>query len=191
MRDGTATRLLGMVRRAIVRLVDDSGTVQRVQVEARAGETVPDVDHLQPYGLTGHPPVGARALILTIGAAWDHVVALVAGHTDRPKGLGSGDVTLYSGHAARLDLRADGATVQGPRLVVEGDANVKGSATVGGSAIVQGSVTAASVVASGAVSAASLSAGGATLPGFSGTFKTGDTPPRIVTVVCGVITSIT
>lgn len=190
MRDATTTRLLGMVRRAIVRLVDDSGAVQRVQVDARAGEAVPDVDHLQPYGLTGNPPVGARTLLLCVGAAFDHVVALVTGHVDRPRGLGPGDVTLYSGHASRLDLRSGGATVKGPGLTVEGDASIRGSATIAGSATVLGTLSAASVTTAGAVSAASLSAGGASLPGFTGTFRTGDVPPRVVTVVGGVITGI-
>ncbi len=131
-RDGVATRVLGMVRRAIVRLVDDSDTVQRVQVEARAGETVPDVDCLQPYGLTGNPPVGARALVVNVGSAFDHVVALLAGHTDRPTGLGAGDVTLYCGHDARVDLRDDGTTVKGPRLKADGPVDAGGGFKKGG-----------------------------------------------------------
>jgi len=121
-----------MVRRAIVRLVDDSGSVQRVQVEARAGETIPDVDYLQPYGLTGNPPVGARALVVNVGSAWDHVVALLAGFTDRPTGLASGDVTLYSAHAARVDLRADGTRVQGPLLKADGSVDAGGGFRKGG-----------------------------------------------------------
>ncbi len=138
MANPIATRLLGSVRRALVRLVDDDGTVQKVQVEARSGESIPDVDHLQPYGLTGNPPLGARTLLLMVGGAWDHVVALATGHTDRPTGLGAGDVTVYSGHDARLDLRDDGTTVKGPQLVVEGDLHVDGDSTTDGNTTVEG-----------------------------------------------------
>jgi hypothetical protein len=111
------SRLAGLVR-GFVRLVDDSGQTQRFQVEAQ-GEPIPDVDHLQPYGLTAVPPLGARTLLATVGRAFDHVVALVTGHTDRPTGLAPGDVTLYSAHASRLDLRATGALLKGLRLLIE------------------------------------------------------------------------
>lgn len=133
-RGGVATRVLGSVRRAVVRLVDDSGPVQRMQVEVHAGEPIPDVDHLQPYGLTGRAPVEARTLLLLVGAAWDHVVALATGHTDRPRNLAPGDVTLYSGHEAAVDLRTDGTTVRGQRLAVAGHVDSAGGFKADGTA---------------------------------------------------------
>ena len=121
MRDGLTTRVLGDTRLARVIQVDDSGDVQLLQVESHDGEGVPDVPHLQPYGLTACPPKEARTLAKLIGGAWDNVVALFTTHgPHRPRNLKAGDVTLYSGHGVRVDLRAggvvivvpDGATIQ-------------------------------------------------------------------------------
>lgn len=114
-----------LIRRARITRTDDSGTVQRVQADVQ-GDPTHEFDHLQPYGLTGVPPTGARALLLAVGAAWEHLVALATGHTDRPTGLSSGDVTLYSAHEARVDLRAAGTTVQGPMLTSTGYTDAEG-----------------------------------------------------------------
>ncbi|MBP7149459.1 MAG: phage baseplate assembly protein [Acidobacteria bacterium] len=114
-----------LIRRARITRTDDSGAVQRVQVDVQ-GDPTHEFDHLQPYGLTGVPPVGARTLLLSVGAIWEHLVALVTGHTDRPRDLASGDVSLYSAHPARVDLRAAGTTVQGPMLTAKGYTDAEG-----------------------------------------------------------------
>lgn len=118
----SGSSLADLVRRARITRTDDSGTVQRVQVDVQ-GDPTHEFEHLQPYGLTGVPPVGARTLLLAVGAAWEHLVALVTGHTDRPRDGMPGDVTLYSAHAARIGLRASG-------VAITGDATIAGSLSV-------------------------------------------------------------
>jgi phage gp45-like len=106
-------------------LVDDTGDVQVLQVEEH-GSPIPDVPHVLPYGLAVGLPRKAQGLLSSIGGAWDHLVAwgfLFAAH--RPKNLAEGDVTLYSGHGIRIDLRDGEVNI----VVLEG-----GTITLGGRA---------------------------------------------------------
>ncbi len=121
---GLATRVLSSLVRARLSRVDDSGDVQRVQVQAH-GEPR-DADHLLPFGLACRPPLDSRGILLSVGSAFDHLVALgLALARYRPRDLDDGDVTLYSAHDARIDLRSSGVAVKG-NMTVDGDVDADG-----------------------------------------------------------------
>lgn len=100
----TWQRLLGpiwrrirlLVSRGVVRLVDDSLKLQRVQVSL-LGDQPAWAERFQQYGYTSHPHPGAEAVVAAIGGARAHLVALsVDDRRYRPKGLQAGEVCLYT-----------------------------------------------------------------------------------------------
>lgn len=79
--------LSAMVKRAVVRLVDDARKVQQLQVSLLAGEVAEDVEHMQPYGVSFRPPTGSEAVALSVNGDSSHVLVLgVQRRDDRPTG---------------------------------------------------------------------------------------------------------
>ncbi len=106
-------RVLLMVGRGVVRLVDDAPGRQTLQVEALAGEIL-DAERFQPYGLTAHPPGGSEAVVLAVGGMRQHPIVVAAeDRSVRPRDLPPGTVALYTA------LDAGGGT---HRLTLAGDA---------------------------------------------------------------------
>lgn len=102
---------------AIVSLVQDSGTRQTVQVTALAGETLDDVEYVQPYGFTSVPKApgatGApEAVIVFLGDRSKGIVIAVDDRRYRLVGLQAGEVALYDDQGSRVHFRrADPAAV--------------------------------------------------------------------------------
>ena len=90
-------RVLLMVGRAVLTLVDDARRMQTVQVQALAGETLADVERVQQYGLTSHPHPGAECVVVSVGGMRQHpLVVAVDDRRHRPTGLAQGEVALYT-----------------------------------------------------------------------------------------------
>ena len=114
-------RVLLMIGRAVVRLVDNASQRQTVQVEGLAGELIDSTERFQEYGFSSVPPAESEAVLLAVGGMRQHViVAAVEEKRVRPQGAAPGTVTLYT----RLDAASGGAhriTLDGAarRAVVE------------------------------------------------------------------------
>ena len=126
-------RVLNMIARAAVVLVDDAGETQLVQLQAPRGETHDGVEHLQPYGFSVHPYPGAEPVLLCVGGMRQHPVAIIA--TDkrrRPTGLSAGDVCVYGDSDSdtdgqhRLILKAGGTAelICGASSIVMSDTKI-------------------------------------------------------------------
>ena len=90
-------RVLLMIGRAVVRLVDDAPARQRMQVEALAGEVLDEVERMQQYGLSSCPPPGSDAIVLALGGMRQHPVVIAAEYPPtRPNRAECGDVSLYT-----------------------------------------------------------------------------------------------
>lgn len=90
-------RIQLMVSRGTVTRVDDGTKTQRVQLTALAGETLENVEHLQPFGLSSVPFPGAEGIVVCVGGSRDHPLALVVDDKrTRPTGEDSGTVRIYS-----------------------------------------------------------------------------------------------
>lgn len=132
-------RVALMVGRGVVRLVDDSGGLQRIQAGLLAGETREGVEHVQGYGLTAHPIPGAELVAVFVGGNRDHGLAVaIDDRRHRPAGLEEGEVCLYSSAGQRILLRADGDVViatagtvvmEAPSTHVLGNLEVDGTVT--------------------------------------------------------------
>ena len=157
-------RVMLMVGRAVLTVVDDSTGLQTVQVEALRGEIIDGAERLQLYGITSHPLKGADVLVLSVGGVRQHPVVLIDDRRHRVRDLAEGEVCIYtdedeSGNMHRIlmkrgreiEMRSGDAsvTISGNRVTVstEGvvEVNCDGAATVnaGGSVTVDagGSIT--------------------------------------------------
>lgn len=98
-----------MVGRAVLAAVDDAKKAQVVQAALLADE-VRDVERFQEYGLTSVPPKDTEAIVVFVGGNRAHgVVVATESRAYRPRGLGDGEVALYTSHdGVRVKLLADG-----------------------------------------------------------------------------------
>ena len=104
-------RIVNMIARGTVSQANSAGKLQTLQIPLLANETKDGIEHFEPFGLTGNPPVDAEALVVFLEGDRSHGIAIAA--TDRrvrPKNLAVGDVALYN--AAGVVIKITGTTVQ-------------------------------------------------------------------------------
>ncbi|MGY2732396.1 phage baseplate assembly protein domain-containing protein [Sphingomonas sp. UYP23] len=133
--------LLNMLRVARIKLVDDSGPVQRLQIDEGDfpdGRRVLDkIAHLKHFGFASSPPAESDVMLTALGGDRSQTIAIGTNHQkSRPLGLGMGDSMLYR---ARAD-GALGASVSIKDGVIEIDAD--------GGAVMVRNATTVTVVAS-------------------------------------------
>lgn len=155
-------RVANMISRAVVRLADDSGDLQTLQLDVLDGETRDGIERLQQYGFTSVPLDGAEAAVLFVGGRRDHGLAVaVDDRRHRLSGLAPGEVALYHKDGAKVLLKADGSIEVTPKA----GQDVKlagGSAKVArvGDAVNGGTLTGAVPSGGGAVTFVYTPAGG-------------------------------
>lgn len=102
-------RVANMVARAVVNLVDDSTTLQALQLGVLTEETREGVERVQNYGFTSVPLAGAEAVVLFVGGRREHGLAVaVDDRRHRLTGLAAGEVAVYSESGASVVLKANG-----------------------------------------------------------------------------------
>ena len=89
-------RVMLMIGRAVLTVVNDSTGLQTVQVEALRGEVIDGAERMQLYGITSHPLKGADVLVLSVGGVRQHPVVLIDDRRHRVKGLAEGEVCIYT-----------------------------------------------------------------------------------------------
>jgi phage baseplate assembly protein V len=124
------------IGRAIVRLVDDSGELQRVQVDMLADETIDDAERYQDYGFASRPKPGAEGVYLALGGVRGNgVVIAVADRRYRLTGLQEGEAALHDDQGQAVHLKRDGIRIETPfKVEVEAAGDVL--VTAGGAATV-------------------------------------------------------
>lgn len=102
-------RLRGIVARGTVLSVDDSGPVQRVDVEIHAGVIRQGVEVLLPAGLASAPVAGAGVVLFAVGGDQGDLVALpTAAPGTRLGNLAAGEIGISDGNGNRVVMRAGG-----------------------------------------------------------------------------------
>jgi len=113
-----ARRVSMMAGRAIVRLITDGDAVQLLQLGALADETLDQVEHVQPYGMTSYPKPGAEAIVLALGGVRGRTVVIMVGDRRfRLKTLVEGEVALYDDQGQVVHLKRDRVKLSSPTLV--------------------------------------------------------------------------
>lgn len=132
MYKGILKKVRGLVLKALVDSVLDDKGIQLLKVSALAGETIDKVERVQNFGVTSNPPKNSETIIIHVGAAGDHPVAIAVDCADhRPKDLEPGETALYNAHGDEIRLKKDG----GIYIKTSGDVTVDqaGSIFLGGS----------------------------------------------------------
>lgn len=139
-----ARRIRNLVNRATLGLVDDTKTMQSLQVDATAQETLDAVEHWQGYGFTAHPHPGGEVLLLSVGGKRAVPIAVaVADRRYRLTGLAQGEVAIHDDLGQSIILRRTG-------IEIAGHLTLSGNLTLTGDIILNGTLTGTGdVIASG------------------------------------------
>lgn len=112
-------RILLMIGRAVVRLVNDGMKMQTLQISLLDGEVRANVERFQNYGFTSHPKPGAEAIAASVMGNRDHCVVLaVDDRRYRLQGLEAGEVALYDDLGQKVHLTRTGIVIDGAGLPV-------------------------------------------------------------------------
>jgi phage gp45-like len=112
----TRTRVDVMITRGVVELVNDKLKTQRVQLTILGDDPIPNIEHMQPYGLSFTPPAGAEAIALAVSGSRSHTVAICVQHPEeRPKNNPPRTGGLYTEGEWRLFVDAEGVVCVGAK----------------------------------------------------------------------------
>ena len=115
-------RVLLMVSRARVTLVDDSNAVQFVQAQIDAFSLLDGMPRLAEYGFQSNPPPGADLAVIFLGGNRSDGVAVATGHqTYRLRNLVSGEVAISDNLGQKVYLSTAGIRIEGAGLPIQID----------------------------------------------------------------------
>ncbi|MFM0435896.1 phage baseplate assembly protein V [Paraburkholderia strydomiana] len=107
-------RILLLMARGAIALVDDTKGVQTLQVRLNALELIPDVPRYAEYGFTSNPPEGTQALIaFKNGDRNDGFVIATSNAKYRMKPLATGEVAIHDSRGQSVYLTEAGIVVNG------------------------------------------------------------------------------
>lgn len=110
-----SNRTLNMVARATVKVTDDGGKLQLLQIDGFDGGPVDGAMHFQSYGFSSVPLEGAEAIAVFPGGNHEHpLVVAVADRRWRPVAGQPGEVTVYNNTGASITITKDGDIVATP-----------------------------------------------------------------------------
>lgn len=111
-------RIVTMLRSGRVTLVDDSGPVQRVQIDegslgAVGGRRILDkVMKLGHFGFASIPPIGSEALLAAPNGERTHTMVIGTNHQpSRPRDMKPGDAAMYDVRGAKIELTDSGLVI--------------------------------------------------------------------------------
>ncbi|WP_260430436.1 phage baseplate assembly protein V [Burkholderia stagnalis] len=109
-----ARRILLMMARGTITLVDDSQNVQTLQVRVNGLELLPDIPRFAEYGFTSNPPAGTQAIVGSKnGDRNDGIVIATSNAKYRLVGLSTGEVAIHDDKGQSVYLSASGIVVNG------------------------------------------------------------------------------
>ena len=111
---GLSRVLSNLLARAVVRGLNTATKCQMLQIEMAGGEGKSDIEHMEPYGFTAAPIMGAEAIAAYFDGDRSHgVVLVVSDRRYRIKGLTSGEVAVYDDLGQSVTLTRSGIVVDG------------------------------------------------------------------------------
>lgn len=105
-------RIMLMVSRAIITVIDDAAKMQRVQVKLLDGE-VAELERVQNYGFTSSPPEKSEGVAVFVGGNRDHgVVICVDNREYRLKVPEKGSVAMYDKAGNKIVLTPSSGKIE-------------------------------------------------------------------------------
>jgi phage baseplate assembly protein V len=112
-----ARRISLMIGRGIVRLVNNAGGRQLLQVSLLADEVRDNVERFQNYGMASFPFPGAEVVAGSVGGSRDHLIVLVVDDRRYKIELVEGEVALYDDLDQKVHLTRSGIEVESPTKI--------------------------------------------------------------------------
>lgn len=112
-------RLNNIVRRAVVDLVNDNRMVAELQLVVMGGETQNEIENFEHYGFTSRLPPGTEIVLLRLGAAGDHQVAIASAFRSKAAGVFTRPNLPDSADVAVWDLRGQIVKLIDGKIVIE------------------------------------------------------------------------
>jgi phage baseplate assembly protein V len=110
-------RLLLMLTRGKITLVDDTQPVQTMQLQLNALELIPDIPRFAEFGFTSNPPLGTQAIVgFKNGDRADGIVIATSNAKYRMTALATGEVAIHDDKGQSVYLSASGITINGGGL---------------------------------------------------------------------------
>lgn len=156
-------KLQNAITRATVKLVNSATKTQSLQIGLLAGELKGGIEHLEPYGFTSHPHVGAEGVAVFFGGDRSNGVVIVAADKRyRLLNLADGEVALYDDQGQQIVLKRSGIVVKTPKTltaecggdvsVTAPNVNITANLSVTGNVTVTGEIQASGDVKAGSIS---------------------------------------
>jgi len=102
------------IARAIVGQVNDSRSLQTVQIGIQADVGRDQVERFQQYGMTSVPHPGAECVTLSVGGNTDHQAVInVDDRRYRMRGLKTGEMAIYDDQGMSVHLTREGIVIRG------------------------------------------------------------------------------
>jgi len=117
------SKVFGMVYRAVIRMIDDTGDVQKAQISGLTEETLDETGVYGQYGIAARPPAGIDAIAVNVGASREHGVIIATSDSARPKNLNEGDVYLYDLHGNQVQLVDGKVTIVSDEILLGSGSN--------------------------------------------------------------------
>ncbi|WP_433693205.1 phage baseplate assembly protein V [Paraburkholderia phenoliruptrix] len=131
--DGLQRKVKAIIGRGRVKFVDDSGSVQKVQVLMNGIETPDNRYRVPEFGFTSNPPEDSDVIAVHIDGDRSAGAVLGTNHQpSRPKGLQPGETMLYSQDGKSVFLTASGGIIveaKGQDVIVNDARNVTWNCT--------------------------------------------------------------
>lgn len=147
---GIRNTLMILTGKAVIKMVDDSGPLQKCQITGLAGETLSNIPRIQNFGFASNPPVDSEAIILSLGGMRENVVIVTADNRIvRFKDLGSGESAVYTDDGTLIHLKKGGlidviaatkVLVTSPDVEFTGNVKINGNLHTVGNVLVNGTV---------------------------------------------------
>lgn len=105
----TAQAVSDSIRQAFrgkLTLTQSGESIQRVQVQGLADETLQDIEQLQQFGFTSHAPAHTDVIVIPLGGDTSHGIVIASEHGSfRVKNLQSGEVAVYDQSGSSIVLK--------------------------------------------------------------------------------------
>lgn len=90
-------RILSMIGKCLLTAIDDTGNLQLNQITFLESEEIANIERVQEFGFTSHPPVDSEAVVAFLGGNQNHGVIIATDNsTYRLKNLPDGAMAIYN-----------------------------------------------------------------------------------------------
>jgi len=113
-------RVMLMIGRCVIEVVNDAAAIQLVQVTGLNGEVLDDVERFQNYGFTSVPLAGSEGVLAAAGGNRAH--SFVIGVEDRRyrlTGLAGGEVAMHDDQGQKIVLYRDRVEIESAKIVLK------------------------------------------------------------------------